>query len=99
MDEILPTVIAIVLVIAAVVYDWPRALAGLIVGVGARQIGRPWVLIPVGVLLTAAAGEFVYKLVGYDHQPSWKSFGLGVAVAGVCAFGLHRVLWRMYDNR
>lgn len=98
MDEFLPTLIGIVLVIAAVVYDWPRALAGLIIGVGVRRIGRPWVLIPIGVVLAAAAGEFAYKLVGYAHEPSWKSFGLGVAVAGVCAFGLHRVLWRTFEN-
>lgn len=56
-------------------------------------------MIPIGGVLVAAAGDLAYKLLGYDHEPSWKSFGFGRVVAGVCAFGLHRVLWRMLDNR
>lgn len=98
MDEILPTLIGIILLLVAVVFDWPRAIAGLVIGVGARQIGWPKVIIPVGVLLVAAGGEVVYQMIGRGTGPSWQSFGIGVIVAGACAYGLHRVLWRLFDG-
>lgn len=98
MDDILPTIIAVLLVIAAVVFDWPRAVAGLIIGIGARRIGRAWLLIPIGVVAVAAVGEFIYPLLGRTSGPGWPSFGTGLVSAGACAYGLHRVLWRLFDG-
>ncbi len=99
MDEILPNIIGFIVLLIIVVFDWPRALAGFIIGVGARQIGRPWLIIPVGVVLVAGGGELVYQMIGRGQgHPSWQSFGLGVVVAGACAYGLHRMLWRVFDG-
>lgn len=98
MDEILPTLIGIILLLVTVVLDWPRAVAGMIIGVGARRIGRPWMLIPIGAVVVAGAGELVYAHFGRGGAPSWQSFSVGLIVAVVCAFGLHRVVARMFDG-
>lgn len=98
MDEILPNIIGFLLLLVVVVFDWPRAVAGFVIGIGARQIGRPWLIIPIGVFLVAAAGELLYPLFGRGNGPSWQSFSIGLLVAGACAYGLHRLLWRVFDG-
>ena len=64
MDDTIGKLVAALILISAVIFDWPRALAGLAVGYGARRIGYVWTMIPVGVALVAAAGEVIYPIIG-----------------------------------
>ena len=53
-------VVSFVLMIAAFVVDWPRALAGLAFGAISRYLPYGTIVVPTGVIVLAAAGEFIY---------------------------------------
>lgn len=93
MDDVFGKIIAAIVVLSAVVFDWPRALAGLAVGYMGRKSGYPKLAIPLGVLGVAGIGELIYSLIGRTAGMSWSSFTFGAIAAGATAFGLFRVLW------
>ena len=98
MDELLPKIFAIVLVIAGIIFDWPRAIAGSVLGLAGRYFKRRWLFLIVGVPLIAGAGEAIYPLIGRTEEMSWASFATGIVVAGVTAYGVFRVLWNLFDS-
>ncbi len=90
MDDTVAKLIAAVIVLAAVVVDWPRALAGLAVGYFGRRSGYALIVIPVGVLAVALLGEVIYPLIGWTQGASMMSFFTGLVSAGATAYGLFR---------
>ena len=98
MDDAIFKLIAVGAVLLAVVFDWPRALAGLVVGYVGRRSGHAWLAIPAGVALVAALGEVIYPLIGRTAGASWGSFSLGLIAAGATAAGLFRVLYNVADT-
>jgi hypothetical protein len=98
MDDAVFKLIAVGAVILAVVFDWPRALAGVAIGVVCRRSDYKWLVIPAGVVLVAALGEVIYPLIGWAHEASWGSFSLGLIAAGATAAGLFRVLYHVADT-
>ena len=67
-------VISAVLLVAAFLLDWPRALVGLIFGAISRHLPYGTIVVPVGVVVIAAAGEFVYPVNGRTTEPSLRPF-------------------------
>jgi len=97
-EDLLSKVVVAVLIIAAVVFDWPRALGGALVGLAAWRVGWPYVTIPVGVAVIAGLGELIYRAMGYADALSWPSFWTGIVAAGVGAIGLARLTrWIVND--
>ncbi len=88
MDELAVKILAVVALIVAIVFDWPRALAGALVGLAGRWMRRPWLVIPVGVVAVAGIGELIYGLIGRGGSPSWPSFSSGFLISGICAMGV-----------
>ena len=88
MDELAVKILAIVALIVAIVFDWPRALAGALVGLAGRWMRRPWLVIPIGVLAVAGIGELIYGLLGRAGSPGWPSFSAGLLISGICAMGV-----------
>ena len=70
--------IAFVLMGAAAILDWPRALAGLIFGIVSRFLPYGTIVVPLGVVAISAIAEFVYPVIGRSTGPSFGSFLLGV---------------------
>ena len=98
MDDWVEPLISIAVLLIAVFWDWPRALAGAIAGVLIRWLRYSWLILPVAVVAIAALGELVYWVIGRGSAPSWHSFVGGLVVSGVCSFGLFRVLRKMMSN-
>jgi hypothetical protein len=99
MDSDLAGKIIVALVaIAAVIFDWPRALAGLAVGYAGRRSGYPMIAIPAGVVAVSAIGEVIYSVIGRTSGMGWGSFLFGLIAAGATAYGIHRVLFNLYDS-
>ena len=97
--DVIAKLVAAAVVLAAVVLDWPRALAGLAVGFAARRIAQPlWLTIPAGVIAVSALGEVIYPLIGRTGAMSWGSFTFGLIAAGATAYGLHRALRAALDT-
>lgn len=95
MDQLLPRLLLVVAIVAAVVFDWPRAVAGAVVGFAARWIPsrvHPFVVGVAGVVVVAGAAELVYPLFWRSYQASLEGLAGGLAVAGMCAFGLSRLI-------
>lgn len=92
MDDIATRLIALAVLLMAVIYDWPRALAGAGVGVVARRSGYAWIWIPVGVVAVAGLGELLYPLIGRSTGMSWNGFFWGILSSGVTAIGIFRVI-------
>lgn len=96
--DIIWKIVAIVFVVAAAIFDWPRTLAGLAVGYAGRRSGYPRLAIPLGVVAVAAAGELIYPLIGRTAEANWGSFAIGLVAAGVAAVGFLRGLYFFYDT-
>ena len=92
MEDAFGKLFGALLVLLAVVFDWPRALAGLLAGFGVRRMGfgYPMVAIVVAVVAIAGLGELIYPLIGRTDGPSWNSFIIGLVSAGATAYGLFR---------
>lgn len=97
LDDLPAALILIVVTIGALIYDWPRALAGLAVGVVTRRTRRRFVNTALGALGVAVAGEAVYRVMGRSGAMTVPSFGIGLFVAAVCAFGVLRFLLRLSE--
>lgn len=100
MDDAFGKIVAALAVILVVMYDWPRAIAGIFAGIAIRWSGisRPLVAIVAAVVAIAALGELIYPLIGRTEGASWNSFGVGIVAAGATAYGLFRWLFDMVQN-
>ncbi len=97
-EDLLAKVVVGLILVAAVVFDWPRALGGALVGLAAWRVGWPYVTIPAGVLIVAGLGELFYRVIGYADALTWTSFSAGVVAAGAGAIGLARLTrWIVND--
>lgn len=96
-SDIAAKIIVALVTLAAVVFDWPRALAGLAVGYAGRRSAQPRIVTPLGVVGVAAAGEVLYPIVGRTAGMSSGSFVFGLIAAGAAAYGVHRVLFHIAD--
>ncbi len=85
-------------VLAAVVFDWPRALAGFVVGFAGRRMRYHWIWIAIGAVLVAAAGELIYSIIGRTPGMDWGSFTWGLIAAGAGALGVMRLFSHMMDD-
>ncbi len=85
MEDAFGKLFGALLVLLAVVFDWPRALAGLLAGFGVRRMGFGYPTVAI-----AGLGELIYPLIGRTDGPSWNSFIIGLVSAGATAYGLFR---------
>ena len=66
MEDTFGKIIGALAVLAAVVFDWPHALAGAIYGFFVRRatFGYPLLALVAGVVVIAGLGELIYPLIG-----------------------------------
>ncbi len=50
MEDLFAKLGTLVVVTLMLIFDWPRALAGVVLGLIARNAGRAWIIIPIGVI-------------------------------------------------
>jgi hypothetical protein len=82
----LSVAIAAAFMIMAFIIDWPRALAGLVLGAVCRFLPYGTIVVPLGVILVSAAAEFLYPLLGRTTEPHFWNFLVGLfAVAGTAS--------------
>ena len=86
------------LMVAAFVLDWPRALAGVIFGVLSRFLPYATVVVPLGVVIIAIGGEFIYPLIGRSVAPSLPSFALGLFSVAATASNLYITIRNLKDR-
>lgn len=86
------------LLIAAFVLDWPRALAGVIFGLLSRFLPYATIVVPLGVIIIAAVGEFVYPLIGRTTGASFASFALGLFSVAATASNLYITIRNLKDR-
>lgn len=100
MDDAFGKIVAALAIILVVLYDWPRALAGIAAGIAVRWSGmtRPLVAIVAAVVAIAGLGELIYPLIGRTEAASWYSFGVGIVAAGATVYGLFRWLFDLVQS-
>jgi hypothetical protein len=86
------------LLIAAFVLDWPRALVGVVFGLVSRFLPYATIVVPAGVVIIAAVGEFVYPLIGRTTGPSFASFALGLFSVAATASNLYITIRNLKDR-
>jgi hypothetical protein len=97
-EDLLAKIVVGLILLVAVVFDWPRAIGGVLVGLAAQRIGSPYLTIPTGVAIVAGVGELIYAALGYADAFSWPSFMGGCIAAGATAVGMRRLLtWIVTD--
>jgi hypothetical protein len=84
--------IAPLVTIAAILIDWPRALAGLAFGAIGHYLPYGTIVIPVGSAIIAAVLEFLYPIIGRTQEPSLRSLVIGFFVVAGTASSLHVVM-------
>ncbi len=78
--------IAAAFAIAAFIVDWPRAIAGLALGVACRFLPYGTIVLPLGVVLVSALTELLYPFFGRVAEPHFWDFFVGLfAVAGTAS--------------
>ena len=91
-------VISAGLMAAAFALDWPRALAGVIFGLLGRFLPYATIVVPLGVVVIAIGGEFVYSLVGRTAAPSLSSLALGLFSVAATASSLYITIRNLKDR-
>ena len=86
------------LMVAAFVLDWPRALAGVIFGILSRFLPYATIVVPLGVVVVAIAGEVIYPMVGRTAGPSLWSFALGLFSVAATASNLYITIRNLKDR-
>jgi uncharacterized membrane protein YhaH (DUF805 family) len=86
------------LLVAAFVLDWPRALAGAIFGLLSRFLPYATIVVPLGVVVIAVIGEFVYPLIGRTEGPSFLSLLLGVFSVAATASNIYITIRNLKDR-
>ncbi|MBY0562191.1 hypothetical protein [Hyphomicrobium sp.] len=78
--------IATAIMVGAFILDWPRAVAGLALGIICRYLPYGTIFIPAGVILVSGAAELLYPWFGRTTEPHFWSFFFGLfAVAGTAS--------------
>jgi hypothetical protein len=90
--------VSAVLLVAAFVLDWPRALAGLAFGAISRYLPYATIFVPIGIIVIAGVGEVLYPLIGRESEPSLGSFGLGLFSVAATASNLYITLRNLKDR-
>lgn len=90
-------VVSFILMIAAFVVDWPRALAGLAFGAISRYLPYGTIVVP-GVIVLAAAGEFIYPEIGRTAHPSLYSFAIGLFSVAATASNIYITVGNFKDR-
>lgn len=98
MDFETNAVISVALFATAFALDWPRALAGLAFGAISRFLPYATIVVPLGVVVIAALGEFIYPLWGRTGEPSFGSFALGVFSVAATASNLYITIRNLKDR-
>lgn len=88
MDDLLFKLLAGIALIAMLIFDWPRAVAGAALGLVARNFGRPWIVIPIGVIAIAGLGELVYVALGFGDGVTRDGFLLGLMTSSVTSLAV-----------
>ena len=86
------------LMVAAFVLDWPRAIAGVIFGLLGRFLPYATIIVPLGVVILAIGGGFIYPLVGRTGAPSLSSFALGLFSVAATASNLYITIRNLKDR-
>jgi len=86
------------LMVAAFVLDWPRALAGVIFGLLSRFLPYATIVVPIGVIVIAAAGEILYPLFDRTSGASLSSFALGLFSVAATASNLYITIRNLKDR-
>jgi len=86
------------LMVAAFVLDWPRAIVGVIFGLLGRFLPYATIVVPLGVVIIAIGGEFIYPLVGRTGAPSLWSFALGLFSVAATASNLYITIRNLKDR-
>jgi hypothetical protein len=81
--------VSFTLMVAAFLVDWPRALAGLAFGAISRYLPYGTIVVPLGIVIIAAAGEFIYVEIGRTSAPSLASFAIGLFSVAATASNLY----------
>lgn len=90
-NTLVAKVLVALIVVAAVILDWPRAIAGFILGWTVRLNRWPFWVTILGIVAIAAAGELFYSVIGRSAGVSSFGFLAGCVAAGATAVGLLRV--------
>jgi hypothetical protein len=88
MDDLLAKLLGGIALIVMLFFDWPRAVAGAVLGFVARNFGRPWIVIPIGVIAIAGLGELLYSAVGFREAVTRDGFILGLVTSGVTSMAV-----------
>ena len=97
-EDIIGKIMFGLVVVAAVVFDWPRALAGSVVGFAGRHMRYHWIWIAIGAVLVTAAGELIYSIIGRTPGMAWGSFTTGLIASGAGALGVMRLVSYMMGD-
>ncbi|NOT71728.1 MAG: hypothetical protein HOP09_10735 [Hyphomicrobium sp.] len=100
MEEAVGKIFGVIAIIAAVVFDWPRAIAGVLLGFFVRRsaFAYPMIVLIAGVVAIAGIGELIYPLIGRTASANWGSFTLGLVSSGATAYGLFRYIFSIFGN-
>lgn len=90
--------ISAMLMAVAFVLDWPRAVAGIVFGCLSRYLPYATILVPIGVIVIAVVGEFLYPLIGRTTDPSWSSLMLGIFSVAATASNLYITIRNLKDR-
>lgn len=80
-------ILAAVAMAGSIFIDWPRALAGFLVGWIGLNVPYATIFVPCSVLVVAALGEEIYPHLGLGDGPGWVSFISGLVTTGAAAMG------------
>lgn len=70
----------------AFIIDWPRAVAGLVLGAVCRFLPYGTIVVPLGVIFLSALFELLYPWFGRTTGPHFWGFFVGLfAVAGTAS--------------
>ncbi len=98
MDDLLPKIFGFIALLIAIIFDWPRAVTGALLGFVARYASHVWLVIPAGIAVIAGLGELLYPLVGFSSGMSWQSFGMGLITSGATALAVSQGLGSLLDG-
>lgn len=90
--------IATALMAIAFVIDWPRAVAGLVLGAVCRFLPYGTIVVPLGVVLVSALAELLYPWFGRTSGPHFWDFFIGIFAVGGTASSLFITIRNLKDR-
>jgi hypothetical protein len=88
LEDLFSKLIGFAAIVVMLVFDWPRAIAGVMLGLVAIYSGRPWITLLIGVPVIAGLGEAVYVSTGFHDAMTRDSLILGLITAGVTSYAV-----------